>query len=294
MTTHEQYGLGESTVHDAVGAYVSAFCDDADATAFEAHLAGCQQLRRPPGGVRRAGADAGHARPGILDAAEPSASTHGRLPALPAPAARRWPRLRCPPRPPPPSGCPPRPGPRTAQPAAARPAGRRGRGQACQAQAPGHVPGRGRRRADHRRTDGRRGGHRRDGGRQAATHDSSPAEDVFFAPHDGARSARRTRPPRSAPPSAWSRRPGAPHTVLELKNVKGPLKCSLIAVSKTGEQEVVTSWSVPTWGYGIPGSPNESPRSRSTSTAVRPWSRNDIDHFEVRTFDGKRLVEVDA
>ncbi len=45
---------------------------------------------------------------------------------------------------------------------------------------------------------------------------------------------------------AWGTR-----TVLELKNVKGPLKCNLVAVSKSGEEEVVTSWAVPAWGYGI-------------------------------------------
>ncbi|MFD7638986.1 RNA polymerase subunit sigma, partial [Streptomyces sp. NPDC059873] len=38
MTTHEQYGLGdESTVHEAVGAYVLGILDDAEATAFETH-----------------------------------------------------------------------------------------------------------------------------------------------------------------------------------------------------------------------------------------------------------------
>ena len=46
------------------------------------------------------------------------------------------------------------------------------------------------------------------------------------------------------------------HTVLELKNAKGPLKCSLIAIGKNGEQETVTSWAVPAWGYGIKDSPH--------------------------------------
>jgi hypothetical protein len=84
------------------------------------------------------------------------------------------------------------------------------------------------------------------------------------------------------------------HTVLELKNVKGPLKCNLIAVSKDGEQEVVTSWAVPAWGYGIPDSPNEMGRKPLYVQGGAAMNRNDIDHFEVRTFEGKRLVEVAA
>ena len=83
------------------------------------------------------------------------------------------------------------------------------------------------------------------------------------------------------------------HTVLELKNVKGPQKCSLIAVGKNGERETVTSWSVPQWGYGI-----EEPRRAGEEPAVRPRRRghgpDEIDHFEVVTFDGKRLVEIGA
>jgi hypothetical protein len=82
--------------------------------------------------------------------------------------------------------------------------------------------------------------------------------------------------------------------VMELKNVKGPLKCRLVAVSKSGEQQVVTSWSVPAWGYGIADSPHDVARQPlyvHGGAAVQP---NDIDHFVVTTFDGKKLVQVPA
>lgn len=83
-------------------------------------------------------------------------------------------------------------------------------------------------------------------------------------------------------------------TVLELKGVKGPLKCSLVAVAKNGERQTLGSWSVPKWGYGLPDA--KSPEAKNPlyiggGTALKP---NEIDHFEVVTFDGKKLVQVDA
>ncbi|MFF2201769.1 anti-sigma factor family protein [Streptomyces sp. NPDC058145] len=82
--------------------------------------------------------------------------------------------------------------------------------------------------------------------------------------------------------------------VLELKGVKGPLKCSLVAVGNNGDRQTLGSWSVPKWGYGIPDA--KTPESRKPlyiggGTALKP---NEIDHFEVTTFDGKKLVQVDA
>ncbi|MFJ9814324.1 anti-sigma factor family protein [Streptomyces sp. NPDC101151] len=83
-------------------------------------------------------------------------------------------------------------------------------------------------------------------------------------------------------------------TVLQLKGVKGPLKCSLVAVAKSGERQTLGSWSVPKWGYGIPDAKTpeaKNPLYIGGGTALKP---NEIDHFEVMTFDGKKLVEVDA
>lgn len=63
------------------------------------------------------------------------------------------------------------------------------------------------------------------------------------------------------------------HAVLQLKNVKGPLKCSLIAVGKNGERETVTSWAVPKWGYGIANAKAAEGKNPSTCTAARPSPR---------------------
>ncbi|MGV9246619.1 anti-sigma factor family protein [Streptomyces sp. NPDC003710] len=84
------------------------------------------------------------------------------------------------------------------------------------------------------------------------------------------------------------------HAVLQLKNVKGPLKCSLIAVGRNGERETVTSWSVPEWGYGITNAKTEEAKKPLYVHGGAAFTPNQIDHFEVMTFDGKRLVEVNA
>ncbi|GGX65665.1 anti-sigma factor family protein [Streptomyces minutiscleroticus] len=82
--------------------------------------------------------------------------------------------------------------------------------------------------------------------------------------------------------------------LLELRNVTGPEKCSLVAVGKNGERETVSSWSVPKWGYGIPGSTHEKARDPLYVQGGAAFDRDDIDRFEVVTFDGDVLVEVDA
>ncbi|MFJ8142038.1 anti-sigma factor family protein [Streptomyces sp. NPDC096013] len=82
--------------------------------------------------------------------------------------------------------------------------------------------------------------------------------------------------------------------VVELKNVKGPLKCSLIAVGKNGERETMSSWSVPAWGYGIANGKTEEAKSPLYAQGGAAFTPNEIDHFEVMTFDGKKLVAVNA
>ncbi|MFI6649793.1 zf-HC2 domain-containing protein [Streptomyces sp. NPDC050529] len=125
----------------------------------------------------------------------------------------------------------------------------------------------------------------------ADPHPTSPAEDAFF--HHMKEKAEATDPVTAVDatvgmePKAWGT-----HTVLELKNVKGPQKCRLVAVSKTGEEEVVTSWSVPKWGYGIADSAHPTARYPLYVHGGAAMDRADIDHFEVRTFDGERLVSV--
>jgi len=82
--------------------------------------------------------------------------------------------------------------------------------------------------------------------------------------------------------------------VVELKNVKGPLKCSLIAVGKNGERETMASWSVPAWGYGIANATKAEAKNPLYAQGGAAFTPNEIDHFEVMTFDGKKLVAVDA
>lgn len=81
---------------------------------------------------------------------------------------------------------------------------------------------------------------------------------------------------------------------LELKNVKGPQKCSLIAVGKNGERETATTWTVPKWGYGIKDAATELARNPLYLQGAVAMNSADIDHFEVVTFDGKKLTEVDV
>ncbi|MCX5200885.1 zf-HC2 domain-containing protein [Streptomyces sp. NBC_00237] len=124
-------------------------------------------------------------------------------------------------------------------------------------------------------------------------HPTSPAEDAFF--HHMEKKTQATDPTTKVTAVVGTEKKGwGTHTVLELKNVKGPLKCSLIAVSKDGEEEVVSSWSVPKWGYGIPDSPHKAAKNPLYVHGGAAMDVNDIDHFEVRTFDGTALVKVDA
>ncbi|MEU3520381.1 zf-HC2 domain-containing protein [Streptomyces sp. NPDC006654] len=84
------------------------------------------------------------------------------------------------------------------------------------------------------------------------------------------------------------------HAVLQLKNVSGPEKCSLIAVGKNGERETVSSWSVPNWGYGLADAKTEKAKQPLYVNGGAAFTPNEIDHFEVMTFSGKKLVSVSA
>jgi len=82
--------------------------------------------------------------------------------------------------------------------------------------------------------------------------------------------------------------------VVQISNVKGPLKCSLIAVGKNGERETMTSWSVSNEGYGIPNAKAEEAKQPLYAQGGSAFTPNQIDHFEVMTFAGKKLVSIDA
>ncbi|MEU7361616.1 MULTISPECIES: anti-sigma factor family protein [Streptomyces] len=93
---------------------------------------------------------------------------------------------------------------------------------------------------------------------------------------------------------AMARKDWGTQAVLELKNVKGPLKCSLVLVAKNGQRVTMSSWSVPDWGYGIPDAKTEQSKQPLYIGGAAAFQPNEIDHFEVVTFEGKKLVQVDA
>ncbi|GAA3372043.1 anti-sigma U factor RsuA [Streptomyces sannanensis] len=256
MTVPER-GHPEGSEHDAVGAYVLGILDDDEATAFEAHLAGCA--------VCAAELDE-------LAGVEPMLAM---LKEFPGPPEQ-----------------PVRPEPRTAEvlidEVAARRAQRRRRGMYLVAAAAALIIG-GPTVAVVATSD--------DGGSGISAHPgphpTSPAEDAF---HEHMKEkVQNTDPVTGVTAVIGVENKGwGTHAVLELKNVKGPLKCSLVAVSKNGEEQTVTSWAVPKWGYGMEDSPVEAARHPLYVHGGAAMNRGDIDHFEVRTFDGRRLVEVFA
>lgn len=261
---HSHHGARQDDeLHETVGAYALGILDDADATRFEEHLAGCEFCRH---------------RLDELSGMEPMLAALADLPGprgMPAIgeqlAARPSPRLaeRL-----------------LAEVSAKRERGRR-RGLYLVAAAVALIVGGP---LVVLAVAGDDGGSK---GVVADPHPSSPAEDAFF--HHMDEQARATDPTTKVSATVGTEKKAwGTHAVLELKNVKGPLKCSLVAVGKDGGKETVSSWSVPEWGYGIKDSPNKWARSPLYVHGGAAMDRNDIDHFEVTTFDGERLVKVDV
>ncbi|MFD0414870.1 anti-sigma factor family protein [Streptomyces sp. NPDC127108] len=281
-------GSGPGDVHETVGAYALGILDDAEATEFEAHLAGCdlcaRQLEEFSGMAPMLaaladfpGAGAGVAGPGVVGAVPSQASAaHGPLRGAPQIgeqlATRPSPRLAD----------------RLVDEVAVKRAQRRRRGMYLVAAAAALIIGGPL--AVFAVSDD-------DGGTKevagADPHPTSPAEDAFFNHMDDKIAATDPKTKVTATVGTEKKAWGT-HTVLELKNVKGPLKCSLIAVGKDGKKETVTTWSVPQWGYGIKDSPHQAAQNPLYVHGGAAFDRDDIDHFEVRTFDGERLVEVDV
>jgi hypothetical protein len=86
---------------------------------------------------------------------------------------------------------------------------------------------------------------------------------------------------------AWEPKLWGARVALRLGRVRGPLECRLVAVSPGGRTRVVTGWSVPPKGYGVPGSP--APLTVQGGVAVQPA---EIERFEVRTDDGRMLLTL--
>ncbi|HEY9369273.1 zf-HC2 domain-containing protein [Streptomyces sp.] len=285
----------QESPHDAVGAYVLGVLDDADATAFEAHLAGCERcaahleefaglepmlamLAEGPGPAAVPEPRSGEPE-GIDPYAEDAFDAFAPRPPAPPPVLPRLGVVEPP--------VAPRPEllDRLVDEVAAKRAQRRRRTRYLIAAAAALIIG-----GPAVAVVATSGGTTSN---VADPHPTSPAEDAFF--HHMEEKIEATDATTKVSATVGMEKKGwGTHTVLELKNVKGPLKCTLVAVSKTGEEEIVTSWAVPKWGYGIPDSPNESAKNPLYVHGGAAMDRDQIDRFEVRTFDGDRLVEVDA
>jgi hypothetical protein len=74
---------------------------------------------------------------------------------------------------------------------------------------------------------------------------------------------------------------------LELRGIRGPLRCHLEAVSRNGERSVVAGWRVPNEGYGVPDQPK--PLTMQGGTGL---TRQEISRFEVRLDDGGTLLTI--
>jgi len=74
---------------------------------------------------------------------------------------------------------------------------------------------------------------------------------------------------------------------LDLADVRGPLECELIAVSKTGERRVVTGWVVGVPGDGVPGHPAHLLVQGGTAISVA-----DLARFDVIVVNGKTLLSI--
>ncbi|MFE0422850.1 anti-sigma factor family protein [Streptomyces sp. NPDC058953] len=289
---------GQDSIHDAVGAYVLGVLDDADASAFEAHLAGCgvcagrleelsglepmlaalAEAPVPPAAVRPRGSGAVPGARGVPGREGPP----GPVPGLPGSPGVPVPSVS--------PVVPGPPGPRVLDgllgEVAAERSARRGRRTYLIAAAAALIV------AAPLVTYLIAAGDDAPDDRAGPT-TMAPAEHVVLA--DMRDKVRATDPTTGVSATVGMDRQGwGTRAVLELKGVKGPLKCNLVAVSKTGEEEVVTSWSVPKWGYGIPDGPTEASKYPLYVHGGAAMDREEIDRFEVRTFDNQKLVEIDA
>ncbi|GII89199.1 hypothetical protein Ssi03_71890 [Sphaerisporangium siamense] len=74
----------------------------------------------------------------------------------------------------------------------------------------------------------------------------------------------------------------------QLSGVTGPERCSLVAVSRGGDTDVVSGWRIrPGDGFGVPGHPGPLRLTGATALATAEIAR-----FEVRRDDGVRLLEI--
>ncbi|WP_055546396.1 zf-HC2 domain-containing protein [Streptomyces sp. NBRC 110028] len=262
--------------HDAVGAYVLGVLDEADATYFEEHLAGCDQCGRQLDeltGLEPLLADLAADIPGIHGAPGRTAIT-GHTPHAFTATPTAIDTLTA------------KPGPallnRMVGEVAAARSKRKRRGLYLVAAAAALIVG---------------------GplGTMAATSGSDSKAPVAASPTDSALFAKMPMKMEGTDPTtkvsaavALQDKMWGVDAVLRLKNVKGPLNCSLVAISKDGHEQTMMTWAVPKWGYGIENSTEEIAKKPLWAHGGAGMKSDDIDRFEVRTSDGKRLVSVKA
>ncbi|MEU8824451.1 zf-HC2 domain-containing protein [Streptomyces sp. NPDC048636] len=262
--------------HDAVGAYVLGVLDEVEATAFEVHLAGCDQCGRQLDeltGLEPLLADLAADIPGIHSSPGRTALT-GHTPHVFSATPNAIDTLTA------------RPGPALLSRMVARVAAARGkrrrRGLYLVAAAVAMIVG-------------------GPVGTIALTSDSGEDAKVTASPSPSVAFAKMpvkvhgTDPVTKVNASvALEDKMWGTDAVLRLKNVKGPFDCALIAVSKDGHEQVMMNWSVPEWGYGMKDSPKKVARAPLWAHGGAALKRADIERFEVRTTEGKRLVSMNA
>ncbi|MFI5680514.1 anti-sigma factor family protein [Streptomyces cellulosae] len=248
--------------HETVGAYALGILDDAEATAFEAHLATCewcaQQLDE-------------------LAGMEPMLAALADLPGSGTPAigeslsAKPSPRLAT----------------KLVDEVAERRAQKRRRSFYMVAAAAALIIGGPF--AAMAATGGDSGG---GGGTTGQVLSANPAKDLFDKTKDKVSGADTTT--KVSATVALQQKLWGTSSVLELKGVKGPLKCSMIFVGKNGERETASSWSVPDSGYGLPDATDEQAKNPLYINGGVSMDLSKVDHIEVMTFEGKKLVSVDV
>lgn len=249
--------------HETVGAYALGILDDAGATEFESHLAGCewcaQQLDE-------------------LAGMEPMLAALADLPGTGRPSLGE--------------SLSARPAPRVVEKLVDEVAGRRARKRRrnfYMVAAAGALIVSGPFVAV-AANSGSDGGSR-DGG-TSRTLSADPAKDVFEQIPDKLTA---TDPDTEVSVTvAFQEKDWGTGLVARISNVEGPEKCVLIVVGKDGERETATSWTVPEWGYGLPDAKTEKARQPLHVQGGVSLNPDEIDSFEFVTFDGEKLVEIDA
>ena len=252
---------GPGDIHETVGAYALGILDDAEATAFEGHLATCEWCAQQLDEL--AGMEPMLAALADLPAAQGTPAIGESLAARPSPQLAE----------------------RLVDEVSERRAQKRRRGMYLVAAAAALIIG------------GPLTVMAVNGGDSSSTmppqaHATSPAKAAFEVMTDKVSATDKSTGVSAV--VAVEKKDWGTHAVLQLQNVKGPEKCSLIAVGKNGERETVTSWAVPNWGYGIANAKSDEAKLPLYVHGGAAFSPNQIDHFEVMTFGGKRLVEVEA